>query len=273
MNRYRHPFPGAFGRILGSLANSVGLANLRHAVMRRLPFLKLESDVTDVVYLTWMVDVDAAQALAPAGHVLWQRDGKTPFTILTYRHGHFGPAVLGGLRRMMPSPLQSNWRLYSERPGQVIFLKNVLSNPLHAMGTRIFSDALQSHYPASFRHAAAGNVFKTEIVPGDGSAPALQSAVRIAATKTAPPQFTDWHSAVEFLACQDIAIAHVARNDALAVSKIELPIQLSEVQPLEPIGEVTCPLLRQLNANCQPFCFLVPAVKFRVLSERLELAH
>lgn len=258
------------GRLLGALANSAGLANMRHAIMRRLPFLKLESDVADVVYLTWMVDADAAQALVPAGHTLWQRDGKTPFTVLTYRHGHFGPAFLGILRRMMPSPLQSNWRLYAQLPGQVIFLKNVLSNPLHALGTRLLSDVLQSHYPARFRHALAGDVFTTDIDPGDGSAPALRSDVRIAASKTAPPQFADWHGAVEFLACQDTAIAHIARNGATAVSDIELPIDISQVLPLEAVGEVHCPLLQELNAAGQPFCFLVPAVTFRVLSEQLE---
>ena len=91
MNRYRHPFAGAVGRLCEAILNSDKLANARQAVMRRLPFLKLESDVTDVVYLTWMVDLEVARALSPAGVPLWQRDGKTPFTILTYRHGHFEP--------------------------------------------------------------------------------------------------------------------------------------------------------------------------------------
>lgn len=59
-----------------------------------------------------------------------------------------------------------------------------------------FRDARQSHYPARLRHAPAGDVFQTE-----------------------------------------------------TVSAIALPIALSEVQPLEPVGEVTCPLLRQLGAN------------------------
>lgn len=216
-----------------------------------------------------MVDVYAAQKLAPPGVPLWQRDGKTPFTILTYRHGHFGPAFLGRLRRIMPSPLQSNWRLYAECPGHVVFLKNVLSNPLHALGTRIFSDALQSHYPARLRHAPAGDVFRTEIQPGDGSAPLLRSAVRIAAEKKAPPQFANWHQAVRFLACQDAALAQVGDHGALAISEIALPVDIMQAQALETVGDVACPLLAQLGAQGAPFCFLVPEVKFRVLSERL----
>jgi len=265
LNRYRHPFPGAVGRLCEAILNSDKLANARQAVMRRLPFFKLESDVTDVVYLTWMVDLEVARALSPAGVPLWQRDGKTPFTILTYRHGHFGPRWL---RRWMPSPLQSNWRLYAEAPGKVVFVKNVLSSAPHAFATRLFSDALQSHYPERFRHEPAGDVFVTELTPGAGSAPALQSAVRIASARTAPAQFTGWEEAVRFLACQHTALAHVARSNQLAVAEIDLPVDLSSVQPLRAEGSVLCPLLKELGVNSEPFCFLVPAVKFRVLSER-----
>lgn len=111
-NRYRHPHPGRFGRLLNRLANSARLAELRQGVMARLPFLTLASEVRDVIYVSWLVDAGAAQALLPAGVALWQRNGKTPLTVLTYRHGHFGPAMLERLRRLLPSPLQSNWRLY-----------------------------------------------------------------------------------------------------------------------------------------------------------------
>jgi len=148
-NRYRHPRPGVIGKLAAWLANSPSIAHVRQALMLRLPFMQLESDVTDVVYLTWMIDVGAARRLVPSGYALWQRDGKTPFTILTYRHGNFGPAFLGPLRRMMPSPLQSNWRLYGAQPNQVFFVKNVMSSFLHALGTRMFSDVLQTHYPST----------------------------------------------------------------------------------------------------------------------------
>lgn len=269
MNEYHHPHPGRTGRLFNALANSARLANARQAIMRRLPFLTLESDVSDVVYLTWMVDAQAVQALAPPGVPLWERDGKTPFTILSYRHGDFGPSFLGRLRRMLPSPLQSNWRLYAAQPGQVVFLKNILSNPLYALGTRLFSDALQSHYPARFRHQPAGAVFRTDIASGDGSAPALRADVRIAAEKTFPSQFDDWQQAVRFLACQDEALAQVARTDALALAQIQLPIDLTQVQPLEAVA-VHCPFLDQLGDIGEPFCFVVPEVKFRVLSERLQ---
>jgi hypothetical protein len=109
-NTYRHPRAGWPGRLFAALANCTRFAKVRQAVMSRLPFLTLHSDVRDVVYVSWLVDAAAAQQLLPAGVTLWQRGGKTPFTVLTYRHGHFGPALLGPLRRLLPSPLQSNWR-------------------------------------------------------------------------------------------------------------------------------------------------------------------
>jgi hypothetical protein len=241
--------------------------------MQWLPFPILESDVTDVIYLTWMIDVQAAQAYLPAYVPLWQRDGKTPFTILTYRHGHFGPAFLGRLRRWMPSPLQSNWRLYAEEEGQIIFLKNILSSAPHALATRLLSDVLQSHYPAQFRHEPEGEVFRTQIDGGNGSAPALRSDVRITQARNAPPQFANWSEAVQFLACQHTALANVARNGRLAISEIDLPIDASQVLPLSTVGEVHCPLLTELQAGGTPFCFLVPAVKFRALSEYSSQKH
>jgi hypothetical protein len=267
LNAYRHPHPGILGRVCEALLNSARVADLRQAVMQRLPFLQLESDVKDVVYLTWMVDVETAQALAPAGVPLWQHEGKTPFTILSYRHGHFGPALLGPLRRIMPSPLQSNWRLYAEAPGQVVFLKNILGSPVHALATRLLSDVLQSHYPQRFLHESNDGRFRTVITPGAGSAPALLCEVAATASKTAPPQFSTWEAAVQFLACQHIAVAHVARNGRVAASEIDLPIELSQVRPLASIGDVHCPLLEQLGVSGEPFCFLVPEVEFRVRSE------
>lgn len=121
-------------RVLERLANSQRLGRWRRTLMSHLPFAVLESDVTDVIYATWMVDVAKAAALAPAGARLWECEGKTPFTILSYRHGHFGPRLAGPARRLFPSPAQSNWRLYLAAPlpggpavPTVAFVHNVFS--------------------------------------------------------------------------------------------------------------------------------------------------
>ncbi|WP_028101777.1 DUF2071 domain-containing protein [Pseudoduganella violaceinigra] len=269
-NEYVHPTPGFPGRLLARLANSRSFAHARRAVLSRLPFLVLESDVRDVVYLTWMMDAATAQAMVPPGVRLWQRNGLTPFSVLTYRHGNFGPALAGPARRLLPSPLQSNWRFYLEEPGKVYFVRNVMSSTLHALGTRMFSDILPTHLPARFLHERDGDRFSTIIAPGEGSAPRLEAHASVSNQRVLPASlagaFASWEEAVNFLACQHTAMIEVAALGRMAVSDISLPIELDEVLPLA-AGSVTCPMA---GADAgPPFCFAVPRVRFRVLSESL----
>ncbi|WP_426072343.1 DUF2071 domain-containing protein [Janthinobacterium sp. DSP2-3-3] len=278
-NTYRHPRAGWPGRLFAALANCTHFANLRQAVMSRLPFLTLHSDVRDVVYVSWLVDAAAAQKLLPAGVILWQREGKTPFTVLTYRHGHFGPALPTPLRRLLPSPLQSNWRLYLDHtpPGApavpcVYFLKNIMDSLPHALGTRLFSDILPTHLAAGMTLEVRATQAHCSIAGGAGSAPALDVQADIASSQTLDGDwqqlFGNWHDAVAFLACQDAAIAHVPRNDKLVFGEIDLPVDLDQVQALTAL-RADCALLGQLPPVSSPFAFLVPEVPFKALSERL----
>jgi len=275
---YRHPRPGMAGRAFASLLNAASLARLRHAMLSRLPFPVMASDVSDVVYLSWLVDAGAARALLPPGLRLWERGGKTPLTVLTYRHGHFGPAWTGPLRRLFPSPLQSNWRLYLDDPlppgappRTVYFLDNLMDSGLCVAATRLFSDVMQTHWPARFSHGRRDGRFETRIEPGQGSAPQLASVLAPAPAAALPAPFGEmfgsWDEAVAMLACQDAAVAWSARMQRLVLAQIDLPIALDEVQPLAPLGAVACSLLEQVPALGEPLCFLVPRVPFRVLGE------
>lgn len=266
------------------------LARLRHAVFKRPPFPTLRSDVVDVVYLTWLVDAAAARALLPPGLPglrLWERDGLTPFTVLTYRHGHFGPALAGSMRRLFPSPLQSNWRLYLDTPlsgtaldiapaRSVWFLDNLMDSALYVAGTRLFSDIMDTRLPARFAHARADGTYITAIEPARAGAAALHSTLAPAPQAALPPAFArlfgSWDDAVELLACQDGALAWSARLEALVLARIDLPVALDEVRPLVvPQGAEapTCSRLAQLAPAGDPLCFLVPRVPFAVLGERV----
>lgn len=274
-NVYIHPHAGPIGRVVAWLVNNRKLATLRHAVMSRIGFLKMESDVTDVVYLTWLVDVTAAQALVPAGIRLWERDGKTPFTVLTYKHGHFGPAFLGRFRRIFPSPMQSNWRLYLNDKRSVYFLKNIMDSLPYVFGTRMFSDIMQTHLAARLKHDGGGQKFELDIQSGGGSAPALSCKTSATKEKTLTPSFHSmfgsWENAVEYIACQDIAISRAERLQRIAVSEIELPIDVRQVLPLCVSEDgMSCSLLAQFPTAQGPFGFVVPHVKFRVVSEILR---
>jgi hypothetical protein len=280
-NAYKHPRIGALGWLAEWIANSRTLPVLRRTVTSRLPFLKLESDITSVVYLTWLVPASLCEDFVPPGVRLWQRDGLTPFTILTYRHGHFGPSALGPLRRLFPSPLQSNWRLYLEQAPDgappirtVLFLKNVMNSVAYSLGTRVFSDALPTHLAAEFVHRCDGDLFFTEITSGSGGAPSLECTVSRSSIQSRSPEFLSmfgsWPNAVEFLACQDAAVAYVEGAKRLAFAEIKLPIDLSCVLPAE-VAQTSpkCSMLSVLRPIEGPFCFVVPSVHFRALSEQL----
>lgn len=282
---YTHPYKGPLGNGLAKLLNSRRFATYRRAVMSRLPFMTLDSDAVDVVYMTWLVDETLAAPFAPPGARLWSYQGRTPLTVLTYRHGHFGPRWMGPLRRFMPSPLQSNWRLYLAEPlsdappiPTVAFVYNVMDSLAHVAGTRLFSDALPSHWPARFDFRVTPDEAIVNIAPGDGSAPRMAArAARAGDAVLSPPwsgMFNGWSDAVVRLASQHAAVVEVPTAEGApgrsALATIDLPVDVASVQPLLlDTHTLDCPLLQRLNADPEALCFLLPSVRFSALSERL----
>ena len=136
---------------------SPGFRDVMRVATRRWPYPTLRSQVEDVVYLNWMVPVERVRPLLPEGLELDGFEGLTPLSILTYRHGHFGPAFVGPLRRVMLSPIQSNWRVYlspeppahPDRPAlprdAIAFISTALDSTLYTLGSRLGSDGLPSH--------------------------------------------------------------------------------------------------------------------------------
>lgn len=278
-HRYVHPSGGPFGRLLERLVSCRSLLAARRAVMSRMPFLKLRSDVSDVVYCTWMVDVDRARALVPAGVELHEWDGKTPFTILTYAHGHFGPELAGPLRALFPSPLQSNWRLYVARvqgvavhEPTVYFVMNMMSQLLYTVGSRLFSDALPSHQPRVFVHRRDNDCYLTRIEAGTGSAVDFACTATQVDARTLPERFQrpfgTWQAAADFICRQDVAIVENPQTRRLAMARIDLPVAFDSLVPLR-ATEFANPWLAPLGATEAPLCFALPRVAFRVLAETL----
>lgn len=247
-----------------------------------MPFPVLASDVRDVVYLNWVVAADRAAHLVPPGVELVARDRRVILTVLTYRHRHFGPAMLGPLRRLFPSPLQSNWRFYVDRvagrsmPATVLFVANIFDSALYAVATRLFSDALPSDLADRFEHGRDGDRYFAAIAGGGGSAPDLRCVTRPGAPDVPPdfsPFFHDWREAVKTLCLQDAAICSVDDLPGrLALAEIDLPIDPARVEPLECVEWSGGECLDRLGVDGPPFCFRVPGVAFRVMSERLIAA-
>ena len=222
------------------------------------------------------------QAIKKIGAVLLEDQGKTPFTILTYRHGNFGPAWLGPLRRwFFPSPLQSNWRLYLAQPmknadpvSTIVFVQNILDSTLYSVGTRVFSDALLAHLAQRFVLTRTDRDFRVDIEPGSGSAQRLHLHAGQSVSATLPGcfggLFANWEAAVSTVCKQDGAVCQLPGSDLLAFARIDLPIDVRQVQPFELLsGGLNCPLLLTLDAQPEALCFLLPSVRFRVLSERV----
>lgn len=280
INAYVHPTPGARGRLFAAAANSRAIRWLRRALFSWLPFPPLASDVEDAVYLTWIVPVARIGPFVPPGVALIERAGLTLFTVLTYRHRHFGAKWLGPLRRLCPSPLQSNWRAYVEAlptgpapTRTVLFLRNAFDHPAYVMGSRVASDALPSHLPLRFVHARSGDGYETELEPGAGSAPALASKLERAAARVLPAEFdrffATWVGAVRFLCQQESAVVAIDGERRIAQAGISLPIDVDTVVPLQSTAVAGAGFLQDVGAVGAPFCFAVPKVRFEVLSERL----
>ncbi|HDS1039844.1 TPA: hypothetical protein QDZ42_003316 [Stenotrophomonas maltophilia] len=275
---YRHPSDTLSGWMLPRLLHAPGWTRLRRALSRRWPMPQLVSDVRDVVYATWWVDVRHAP-LPPPGHHYVVQGGRTPYTILSYRHGHFGPRIAGPLRALMPSPRQSNWRWYLRRDGDpqgtpvVLFDRNVMDQLAFVAGARAFSDAMQPHLSTRFDHVVhTDGSGHTVIEGGQGSAPALHLHWRAAAPRIDPgwaAAFGGPQALLGFLTCQDEAIARTC-DRRWASTRIELPVDIASLQPLQLEGRLYCPRLQAMGVNLQEGLVLrLPRVPFRVVSERL----
>jgi hypothetical protein len=276
-----YPKSSGVGRLVETAANAALLKRARRAVLRWLPFPALASDIVDVVYLNWLVDVARIRHLVPAGVEVWECNGRTVLSILTYRHGSFGPAALGPLRRLFPSPLQSNWRLYVESVhGQplaqptVLFLKNVIDHPLYALGARVMSDVLPTDLPRSMTLTHRDSVYVIGIHPGRSNAPDLYLALHERPSEASGAAFVEAFgelgAASRWIFEQDAAIAAVPDITGLACGEISIPIDPDLVVPLAAnMTTFRSRFLSPLVGSDEPFCFVVKRVHFRVLSERL----
>lgn len=241
--------------------------------MRYLPFLKLQSCVSNIVYLSWLVDIEQVQNRFPEPIKLLEKQGKTIFTVLTYQHEHFGFSFLGWLRKLMPSPKQSNWRFYIEPQQQdktVIFEQVIVDQKLYVLSGRLASDAMPAQFSKPFIHQKVDQQIQTQLQID--STYQLSSSVDISSDKQLPVTwqdlFSSWDEAVRYLADQDHAwVEWVDQPENLSQGDIEMPFDFSQIQAAK-VQEVHCSLLQKWGVNEQDiFAFVVPELDFYVKSE------
>lgn len=199
-------------------------------------------------------------------------------TVLTYRHGHFRPSIFNPLKRLFPSPLQSNWRLYlspenpQTREQSVLFLKNIMSSPVFTLATRLASDAMLTHLPRNFKHGVTGDEYFTNIVPGNGSSPDLQSTCsktpKFELPKALISKFGSKEKLLKYLCQQDYAFTEADDINGICKSQIDLSIDINQVIPLK-VNDFKSNWLADITDGSQPFAFAIPAVHFSVLNETI----
>lgn len=278
MNRHYFKLPPSkrLLRFLAPVFSCHFLLQLRRLMMRLLPFMPLQSQVSNIVYLSWLLDVEQVRQRYPKDVPLWEKDGKTIFTILTYQHHHFGFSFLGKLRQLMPSPRQSNWRFYLDEshPKTVIFEQVIVDQALYVIGGRFASDVMPAQYASTFQHQRDKQVIHTEMrVDADYS---LSSDVEITTDKQLPdawqPLFPSWEGAVEFLVDQDQAWTEwVDQTSRISQGDIQMPFQFQQIQAAQVRALQAPKLLQQfgLGDETEAFAFVVPALDFYVVGEKV----
>lgn len=261
------------------------LLQVRRWLMHYIPFLKLKSEVTDVVYLSWLVDVDAVTAQYPHFVPFWQKDGKTIFTILTYQHHHFGFVFLGWLRKLFPSPKQSNWRVYlatTQANKTVIFEQVIVDQLLYVLGGRLASDVMPAQLATQFEHHIDRNMqydeIRTHIQLDDQYS--FSSQVRTTDQTQLPdiwkPLFKDWNEAVTFLVDQDHAWSQWS-DDAERISQgdIDMSIQPNQIRPAKVQNIQSPEILKQWTTDTEQevFAFVVSDLHFYVQGEYMLLRN
>ena len=274
---HRHTFKNQrhhwIGKSIAFIVHLGFLLNFRRIVMRFLPFLKLQSRVRNIVYLSWLVDIDQVRSRYPQSVKLWEKQNKTIFTILTYQHEHFGFSFLGWFRKLMPSPKQSNWRFYIDPIQQektVIFEQVIVDQMLYVLSGRLASDAMPAQLAKPFEHLVQDQKIHTASTIDQHYQ--LQSSVQIDVEKRLPKTWQDlfysWDDAVRFLVDQDHAwVEWVDQPEKLSQGDIEMPFDFSQIQAAQVLN-IDCPLLKGWGVNEQEaFAFVVPELDFYVKNE------
>jgi hypothetical protein len=275
---WRHPSRSFFARAVDALANS----RLFGMLLEPLPEVEMRSDIRDVVYVNYLVPATEAEKLVPPGLELQRLgpDGKWAlFTFLTYAHGHFGFAFLGPLRRFMPSPVQTNWRIHVRDPrtghAGITFLTNAVSHVVPALAARLTTEGMPMHVLADGRvERDEGGGLRVRLDPGGGSAPDAELELVPCAAPVLEGAWAecwpDFEKFLEYCVPQDRAMSSQPLRRRISRQEIDLGIPIAACKPVS--GKVASRAAQAIAGDAQPLCFHVPSVKFTFAVEAHDRA-
>ncbi len=270
---WKHPDRGLFGRLADFVANSRVLG----ALVEPAPVPVMVSDIRDVIYVNYVVEASAVEHLVPEGLELQRLgpDGRYAlFTWLTFRHGHFGFAFMGPLRKLLPSPVQTNWRIHVRDPRRgregITFLTNAVDVTPPAIAARLTTEAMPMHVlsEAALTRGDDG-VFHLRLDPGEGSAPdaecSLKPVEKPALEGPWRDCWADFDAFLRYCVPQDRALSSQPWLDRVTSHEIHLGIDPAVCVALD--GEVRSRRAKDFVGDARPLCFHVPAVSFVFASE------
>ncbi len=272
---WRHP-----NRRLAWALDVLGNSRAARRLCEFVPVVAFLSDIRDVAYVNYLVEAERLAWLVPPALELQRlgADGCSALlTFLSFRHGHFGPRLLGPLRRLLPSPVQTNWRVYvfDPRTGRkgVYFFSNAMNSTLHALAARLFSEGMPMHV---LRHGSVyvdtDGCFDLHLDPGAGSAPDAEATLCVRAERpTDGPWracFASYEAMLAYCVPQDRALSFQPWYHRVTRQEITLGIPLDACEPLE--GHVHSRAAQALVGDAAPFCFRVASVHFRFEREEYD---
>lgn len=269
---WHHPGTG-----LSRIFDLIGNSRFVRSLCEYVPTMAFLSDITSVIYVNYLVEASQLEPLVPAGLEL-QRLGAggryALFTFLTFKHGHFGPRLPEKVRKLFPSPIQTNWRIYVCNPRTamqgVFFISNACDNTLVALGARLFAEGMPMHV----LHASGINADKDGKVTlyldnGKGSAPDAQAILQCQDERPEKGQwslcFASYEEMLAYCVPQDRAFSSQPWYSRLTQQEIKLDIPLDACKSLE--GIVYSRAALKFVGDATPFCFFVANVSFRFEQE------
>ncbi len=272
---WRHPRGG----FVGGVYNLLGQSHLAHALGEWLPLPRVVSEITDCVYLNYLVEAQRLEPWVPCGLELQRLgpDGRyAMFSLLVFRHGNVGPAWLGPMRRLCPSPIQTNWRLYvrdthSGAEG-VYFVTMAADSTAYALGARLCTSAVPMHVLHAAELVRRSKTWRIRLDPGGGTAPdllaELEPAEDVLLTAAWRECFESYRAMLGWCVPQQRALSSQPWYRRIVRQEVRLDIPLSDCRPLA--GSVASQAVREIVGDAVEVCFCVPNVAFSLMREEYD---
>ncbi len=261
---------------LKGLLQIVGDNLIARRIFELIPPVPLASDISEVVYINYLVPAERLLPLVPEGLEL-QKLGRGSkeygvFSVLTFIHSNFGPQNPPFLRKQLKlSGLVSNWRIHvvdrSSGLKGIYFLSNATDNLIMSLCARTFSEGMPMQVASVKTRTLSGDELDISFGPDGGTAPQLSARLKVADNqnlKLAAPWtecFNDFADVLSYCVPQERAISSQPFLNRICFQEIRLDIPLDKCKLLD--GEVSSSTIESIVGDAEALCFLAPSLEFR----------